>query len=76
MRRQTIPVAALAALLAITACTGGDMGNTRGGGAAPGQAGGSDTGRQPAAGTVPGAATVGASARAADTTKTRAPGRP
>jgi len=30
--------------VSLTACTGGDMGNTRGGGAAPGQSGGRDTG--------------------------------
>jgi hypothetical protein len=55
------------------ACTGGDMGNTRGGGAAPGQSGGRDTTGAGANSAAPSASTVGASAAATragvDTTK-------
>ena len=71
--------------VSLAACTGGDMGNTRGGGAAPGQSGGRDTGTgsagttgAPSAGAptagapAAGAATptnAGATRPAADTTK-------
>src|SRR2546423_8960272 len=57
----------LAAALALGACTGGDMGNTRGGGAAPGQSGGRDTSAASAAGAA------GAAAATASGTGTRAP---
>ena len=61
--------------VSLVACTGGDMGNTRGGGAAPGQSGGRDTGTgsagttaAPAAGAaVPGNAATPAAT--VDTTK-------
>lgn len=44
MRWKRIAVAALiTSTIALGACTGGDMGNTRGGGAAPGQSGARDT---------------------------------
>ncbi|HKO16328.1 MAG TPA: hypothetical protein VJU87_08815, partial [Gemmatimonadaceae bacterium] len=43
MKRRMMAGAAFASLLSLAACTGGDMGNTRGGGAAPGQSGGPDT---------------------------------
>lgn len=61
-------------MIACAACTGGDMGNTRGGGAAPGQSGGRDTGTgsagtgTPAAG-APTSSKAGATGTSADTTK-------
>ena len=68
--RGIAKIAALGASVLI-GCTGGDMGNTRGGGAAPGQSGGRDTTRSPSAA---GAASSGAvtPARPTDTTKQRA----
>lgn len=64
----------LIVMVAFAACTGGDMGNTRGGGAAPGQSGGRDTGTgsagtgTPAAG-APTSSKAGATGTAADTLK-------
>jgi hypothetical protein len=56
--------------VALTGCTGGNMGDTRGGGAAPGQSGGRDTTHAASPGTTPSAAA--APATTADTTKQRA----
>jgi len=70
MERSAIGLIMGLGLVAATGCTGGDMGNTRGGGAAPGQSGGADTTHASAAGA---AAATGATTRtAADTTKQRA----
>jgi len=63
-------VAALGAT-AITGCTGGDMGSTRGGGAAPGQSGGRDTSSARATAPAPGAATSATAGTSTDTTKKR-----
>jgi len=69
MERSAIGLIMGLGLVAATGCTGGDMGNTRGGGAAPGQSGGADTAHASAA-AVP---ATGATARtSADTTKQRA----
>lgn len=64
---RVIGVAAIAALCSLGACTGGDMGNTRGGGAAPGQSGGRDTTGAGAVSTTPSSAAP--SANATDTSK-------
>ena len=61
--------------VSLAACTGGDMGNTRGGGAAPGQSGGRDTGTGSAGTTAAptaGAPTAGAPAAGAATPTTAA----
>lgn len=55
--------------VALAACTGGDMGNTRGGGAAPGQSGGRDTGTGSAGSGAATSTKAGATGAAADTTK-------
>jgi hypothetical protein len=68
MERSAIGLIVGLGLVAATGCTGGDMGNTRGGGAAPGQSGGADTTHASAAGAAAGATTR----TAADTTKQRA----
>ena len=71
-------VAAAGLVISAGACTGGDMGNTRGGGAAPGQSGGRDTTNASAAAAASagtagstGPAKAGATGAAADTTKQR-----
>lgn len=70
-------VIAVVALCSLGACTGGDMGNTRGGGAAPGQSGGRDTTGAGAVGTTPSsaAATAGTvdTSRRGQTTATKQP---
>ena len=70
MARSAIALIVGLGLVGATACTGGDMGNTRGGGAAPGQSGGADTTHASAAGAA--AATGGTTRTPADTTKQRA----
>lgn len=74
MKPSVIVMIAFSGVAALAGCTGGSMGNTRGGGAAPGQSGGRDT--TPAA--APGAGTSGAvtPAPTADTTKQRAKKQP
>jgi len=67
---KTLLIAACVIVLALGACTGGDMGNTRGGGAAPGQSGGRDT--TGAAAKAAGGAPPAPTAVTADTTKQRA----
>jgi hypothetical protein len=59
--------AGLIGLCSLGACTGGDMGNTRGGGAAPGQSGGRETTAVKSAPAIPSAAT--SPTGATDTTK-------
>jgi hypothetical protein len=65
-------VASIAGVFSLCGCTGGDMGNTRGGGAAPGQSGGRDT-----AGAAAGAAssTPSSAAPAAGATDTSKQGK-
>jgi len=64
--RLLLPIA-VAGVCSLGGCTGGDMGNTRGGGAAPGQSGGRDTTRAAAVGAAPSSAAPVAGA--ADTSK-------
>ena len=70
MERNAIRLVVGLGLVVATACTGGDMGNTRGGGAAPGQSGGADTTHASAAGAAP--ATGATTRTSADTSKQRA----
>ncbi|HEY2378557.1 MAG TPA: hypothetical protein VGH98_21435 [Gemmatimonadaceae bacterium] len=51
MSGRSIHVVTALVVIALCACTGGNMGNTRGGGAAPGQSGGRDTSHASAAST-------------------------
>jgi hypothetical protein len=70
MKPSAISIIAALGAVALTGCTGGDMGSTRGGGAAPGQSGGRDTTHAASAGAAtPGAAPA---APSSDTTKQRA----
>ena len=76
MKPSSIATVALLGAASLIGCTGGNMGDTRGGGAAPGQSGGRDTAHSaaaPAPTPTPGAATSGAAAptRVTDTTKRR-----
>ena len=66
MKRTTV---SLIVVVALAACTGGDMGNTRGGGAAPGQSGGPDTGTGSAGSGAATSTKAGTTGAAADTTK-------
>jgi hypothetical protein len=70
LKPSVISIIAALGAIALTGCTGGDMGSTRGGGAAPGQSGGRDTAHAPSAGAATPAAA--AAAPSSDTTKQRA----
>src|SRR5690348_14117453 len=59
MSKQTL---AIISILAVAACTGGDMGTSRGAGAPPGQSGGRDTTAGGANTAAPAGGRVGASA--------------
>lgn len=66
-------VAGLVGLCSLGACTGGDMGNTRGGGAAPGQSGGRETTGVKAAPATPSSSATADSTKRGATTATKRP---
>jgi hypothetical protein len=70
MKPSVMSIIAAVGAVALIGCTGGDMGSTRGGGAAPGQSGGRDTTHAASAGAATPAAP--APAPSSDTTKQRA----